>query len=53
MTSRPRDYKTRPLDTSTWSAFADLVERNNGISAGAGASHFTGSTGVGTRIRAA
>src|SRR6185312_8015994 len=25
---------TRPLDASTWDAFADLVERNNGIFGG-------------------
>lgn len=27
-------YAIRPLDTSTWAAFADLVERNNGIFGG-------------------
>ncbi len=27
-------YTTRPLDVSTWDAFADLVERNNGIYGG-------------------
>jgi GNAT superfamily N-acetyltransferase len=27
-------YTTRPLDASTWDAFADLVERNNGIFGG-------------------
>ncbi|MGA8207240.1 MAG: GNAT family N-acetyltransferase [Candidatus Dormiibacterota bacterium] len=27
-------YTTRPLDTSTWDAFAELVERNNGIYGG-------------------
>ncbi|MHB1536784.1 MAG: GNAT family N-acetyltransferase [Acidimicrobiales bacterium] len=27
-------YTTRPLDASTWDAFADLVERNNGIYGG-------------------
>jgi GNAT superfamily N-acetyltransferase len=27
-------YTTRPLDASTWEAFADLVERNNGIYGG-------------------
>ncbi len=27
-------YTTRPLDASTWSAFAELVERNNGIFGG-------------------
>ncbi len=27
-------YATRPLDASTWDAFADLVERNNGIYGG-------------------
>lgn len=27
-------YATRPLDTSTWDAFAELVERNNGVYGG-------------------
>jgi ribosomal protein S18 acetylase RimI-like enzyme len=27
-------YKTCPLDASTWDAFADLVERNNGVYGG-------------------
>jgi GNAT superfamily N-acetyltransferase len=27
-------YTVRPLDTSTWDAFAELVERNNGIFGG-------------------
>jgi GNAT superfamily N-acetyltransferase len=27
-------YKTRPLDASTWGAFAELVERNNGVYGG-------------------
>jgi len=27
-------YTTRPLDTSTWEAFAELVERNNGVYGG-------------------
>ena len=27
-------YKTRPLDVSTWDAFAELVERNNGVYGG-------------------
>lgn len=27
-------YRTQPLDTSTWPAFAELVERNNGIFGG-------------------
>ena len=27
-------YRTRPLDTSTWDAFAELVERNNGVYGG-------------------
>jgi len=27
-------YTTRPLDASTWDAFADLVEPNNGIYGG-------------------
>jgi GNAT superfamily N-acetyltransferase len=32
MTERP--YTVRPLDTSTWDAFAELVERNNGVFGG-------------------
>src|ERR1700689_4002083 len=31
---RSRRYTTRPLDVSTWDAFAELVERNNGIFGG-------------------
>jgi GNAT superfamily N-acetyltransferase len=27
-------YTTRPLDSSTWDAFAELVERNNGVYGG-------------------
>ena len=27
-------YETRPLDASTWDAFAELVERNNGVYGG-------------------
>lgn len=27
----PGEYTARPLDDTTWSAFADLVERNNGV----------------------
>jgi GNAT superfamily N-acetyltransferase len=27
-------YSTRPLDTSSWDAFAELVERNNGVYGG-------------------
>jgi hypothetical protein len=27
-------YETRPLDASTWVAFAELVERNNGVYGG-------------------
>jgi ribosomal protein S18 acetylase RimI-like enzyme len=27
-------FKTRPLDASTWDAFAELVERNNGVYGG-------------------
>jgi GNAT superfamily N-acetyltransferase len=27
-------YTSRPLDTSTWDAFAELVERNNGVFGG-------------------
>ena len=34
-------YKTRPLDASTWDAFAELVERNNGSTEDAGASPIT------------
>jgi GNAT superfamily N-acetyltransferase len=30
----PVPYTTRPLDASTWDAFAELVERNNGIYGG-------------------
>lgn len=30
----PVSYTTRPLDSSTWDAFAELVERNNGIFGG-------------------
>jgi hypothetical protein len=32
MTESP--YTVRPLDTSTWEAFAELVERNNGVFGG-------------------
>jgi len=31
---RPVPYTIRPLDTFTWDAFAELVERNNGIYGG-------------------
>jgi GNAT superfamily N-acetyltransferase len=31
---RPAPYTTRPLDSSTWAPFAELVERNNGIFGG-------------------
>jgi ribosomal protein S18 acetylase RimI-like enzyme len=34
MTERAIRFTTRPLDASTWGAFADLVERNNGIYGG-------------------
>jgi hypothetical protein len=27
-------YTTRPLDASTWGAFAELIERNNGVYGG-------------------
>jgi ribosomal protein S18 acetylase RimI-like enzyme len=30
----PSPYTIRPLDAATWDAFADLVERNNGIFGG-------------------
>jgi len=29
-----RSYTIRPLDAATWAAFAELVERNNGIFGG-------------------
>ena len=32
--SREACYETRPLDASTWDAFAELVERNNGVYGG-------------------
>lgn len=35
------------LDASTWEAFAELVERNNGVTAAAGASAITPSAGSG------
>src|SRR5689334_129691 len=31
---RTMSYTTRPLDASTWNAFAELVERNNGVFGG-------------------
>jgi len=31
---RAPSYTTRPLDASTWDAFADLMERNNGVFGG-------------------
>lgn len=31
---RTREYTIKPLDVSTWDAFCDLVERNNGIFGG-------------------
>jgi hypothetical protein len=43
-------YTTRALDASTWDAFAELVERNNGIYGGAGASRITWSTSVASVI---
>jgi ribosomal protein S18 acetylase RimI-like enzyme len=33
-TRRRPSYETRPLDASTWDAFAELVERNNGVYGG-------------------
>ena len=33
-TAEGASYKTRPLDASTWDAFAELVERNNGVYGG-------------------
>ncbi|WP_406163197.1 GNAT family N-acetyltransferase [Streptomyces sp. NBC_00882] len=32
--SEPGPYQVRPLDAATWDAFAELVERNNGIFGG-------------------
>jgi hypothetical protein len=32
-------FKTRPLDVSTWDAFAELVERNNGVYGGLAEAH--------------
>ena len=34
MTPRMANFTTRALDTSTWEAFAELVERNNGVYGG-------------------
>jgi ribosomal protein S18 acetylase RimI-like enzyme len=34
MTAPVPAYTSRPLDASTWSAFAELVERNNGVFGG-------------------
>jgi hypothetical protein len=31
---RGRPYTVRPLDASTWDAFAELVERNGGVMGG-------------------
>ena len=41
-------YETRPLDASTWDAFAELVERNNGVYGGCWfiARHFRVQRGV-------
>ena len=33
-TAEVASYTTRPLDASTWDAFAELVERNNGVYGG-------------------
>jgi GNAT superfamily N-acetyltransferase len=47
-------YVARPLDASTWDAFADLVERNNGIFGGCWCIGFHPEGGVrGTDHRAA
>jgi hypothetical protein len=45
-------YETRPLDASTWDAFAELVERNNGSTEDAGASPITPSTNAASAIPA-
>jgi ribosomal protein S18 acetylase RimI-like enzyme len=34
LSSPVRSYTTRPLDAATWEAFAELVERNNGVFGG-------------------
>lgn len=34
MTTTPTPYTVRPLDTSSWDAFAELVERNGGVMGG-------------------
>jgi GNAT superfamily N-acetyltransferase len=33
-TTRPESYVVRPLDAETWDAFAELLERNNGVFGG-------------------
>lgn len=43
----PGSYSIARLEAATWEAFADLVERNNGIYGGAGAFPTTSSTNVG------
>ena len=45
-------FRTRPLDASTWDAFAQLVERNNGIYGAAGASSTTRSTSAASMTHA-
>jgi hypothetical protein len=40
-------YTSRPLDASSWNAFADVVERNNGIYGGCWCARITPSTAGG------
>jgi ribosomal protein S18 acetylase RimI-like enzyme len=46
-------YTTRPLDESTWDAFAELVERNNGIFGGCWCIGYHPERGSGISHRAA
>ncbi len=47
------EYTTRPLDDSTWDAFAELVERNNGIFGGCWCIGYHPERGSGVSHRAA
>jgi hypothetical protein len=33
-TTAAKPYTVRPLDASTWDSFAELVERNGGVTGG-------------------
>ena len=48
----PTPYQVRPLDAATWDAFAELVERNNGIFGGCWCIGFHPKCGQGTSPRA-